>query len=174
MKTNNSYTNSLLEQLEKKFDHIQNTDDEDTIEEENITGNIEGYNIPGAFGGLPSKDTIEVFDYKQTKKTNKHFKPMKPTSTFKKMASQLHDLNESKYDEIKNDKSVSSKKKVNLAIADVHKKLYEIELIVNRNTKLKTELNQDNRMYWKSTKEKLMKLSERLVRVSNQLKTLGA
>jgi len=40
--------------------------------------------------------------------------------------------------------------------------------------KLKNEMNIDNRMYWKSTKEKLSKLSERLNRVSSYLKNLSA
>ncbi len=167
-----SYTKSLLEEIEERFNELNSADE---LEEENVTGNIEGYNIPSVFGGLPDKDTIEVFDYKQTKKSNVHFKPLKEESTFKKFSKEIHQLSpltESKYDEVKFDKSVAPKKKINLAIADVHRKLYEIELIVNRHSKLKTELTQVDEIYWKSTKEKLLKLSERLIRVSDQIKSL--
>ena len=83
-------------------------------------------------------------------------------------------LNEITYKEYKADESMSPKKKVNKAISEVNRKLYEIEKTVNRNIKLKTETGVDAGQYWKSTKSKMLKISERMVRISNKLKQLGS
>ena len=50
----------------------------------------------------------------------------------------------------------------------------EIEKVVNHNVRLKQEMGVDNGIYWKSSRENLIKISERLVRVSKQLKELGS
>jgi HD superfamily phosphohydrolase len=111
---------------------------------------------------------------KRAPKVDKNIKSLEE-SNYKKLIFEMYDiLEEGKYNDIKNDPSVAPKKKVNYAIAEVYTKLYEIENIISKNVKLKTEINMDNRMYWKSTKEKLSKLSERLNRVSNYLKNLSA
>ena len=74
----------------------------------------------------------------------------------------------------KADETFSPKQKVNKAISEVNKKLYEIERTVNRNIKLKTETGVNSTQYWKSTKGKMLKISERMVRISNKLKQLGS
>ena len=43
-----------------------------------------------------------------------------------------------------------------------------------RDVRLKQEMGVDNGIYWKSSRENLIKISERLVRVSKQLKELGS
>lgn len=144
------------------------------LAEASTSAGVPGYLTPNAFGHEAPESAITAFGMKKTGKPNKNTKALKE-SEYKQMMSSLYDiLEEGKYQEIKNDPTISSKKKVNYAIAEVYTKLYEIEQIVSKNVKLKTEMNQDNRMYWKSTREKLLKLSERLNRVSTHLKNLSA
>lgn len=132
------------------------------------------YLTPNAFGHEAPESAITAFGMKKATTPIKNTKPLKE-SNYKKMMSEMYSiLEEGKYNDIKNDPSVSPKKKVNYAIAEVYTKLYEIEKIVTKNMKLKNEMNEDNRMYWKSTREKLSKLSERLNRVSSYLKNLSA
>ena len=50
----------------------------------------------------------------------------------------------------------------------------EIEKVVNHNVRLKQEMGVDNNIYWKSSRENLAKISERLLRVSKQLKELAS
>jgi hypothetical protein len=132
------------------------------------------YLTPNAFGHEAPESAITAFGMKKTGKPNKNTKSLKELD-YRKMMSEMYSiLEEGKYNDIKNDPAVSPKKKVNYAIAEVYTKLYEIEKIISKSMKLKNEMNIDNRMYWKPTKEKLSKLSERLNRVSSYLKNLSA
>jgi hypothetical protein len=144
------------------------------LAEASTTAGVPGYMTPNAFGKEAPESAITAYGMKRTSKVNKNTKSLKE-SDYKTLISEMYNIiEEGKYSEIKNDPSVAPKKKVNYAIAEVYTKLYEIENIISKNVKLKTEINMDNRMYWKSTKEKLSKLSERLNRVSNYLKNLSA
>jgi hypothetical protein len=144
------------------------------LAEASTTAGVPGYLTPNAFGHEAPESAITAFGMKKTGKPNKNTKSLKE-SNYKKMMSEMYSiLEEGKYNDIKNDPSVSPKKKVNYAIAEVYTKLYEIEKIIAKNMKLKNEMNVDNRMYWKSTREKLSKLSEKLNRVSSYLKNLSA
>lgn len=145
-----------------------------SMTEASTSAGVPGYLTPNAFGHEAPESAITAFGMKKTGKPNKNTKSLKE-SNYKTMMSEMYDiLEEGKYNDIKNDPNVSAKKKVNYAIAEVYTKLYEIEKIVSRNMKLKNEMNIDNRGYWKSTREKLSKLSERLNRVSSYLKNLSA
>ena len=144
------------------------------LAEASTSGGAGAYLTPYAFGHEAPESAITSLGMKKATTPNKNTKSLKE-SNYKKMMSEMYSiLEEGRYNDIKNDPSVSPKKKVNYAIAEVYTKLYEIEKIVTKNMKLKNEMNEDNRMYWKSTKEKLSKLSERLNRVSSYLKNLSA
>jgi hypothetical protein len=144
------------------------------LAEASTSGGAGAYLTPYAFGHEAPESAITALGMKKATTPIKNTKPLKE-SNYKKMMSEMYSiLEEGKYNDIKNDPSVSPKKKVNYAIAEVYTKLYEIEKIVTKNMKLKNEMNEDNRMYWKSTREKLSKLSERLNRVSSYLKNLSA
>jgi HD superfamily phosphohydrolase len=144
------------------------------LDEASTSGGAGAYLTPNAFGKEAPESAITAYGMKRAPKVDKNIKSLEE-SNYKKLIFEMYDiLEEGKYNDIKNDPSVAPKKKVNYAIAEVYTKLYEIENIISKNVKLKTEINMDNRMYWKSTKEKLSKLSERLNRVSNYLKNLSA
>jgi len=132
------------------------------------------YETPNAFGHEAPESAVTALGMKKATTPIRNTKPLKE-SDYKKMMSEMYSiLEEGKYNDIKNDPNVPANKKVNYAIAEVYTKLYEIEKIIAKNMKLKNEMNVDNRMYWKSTREKLSKLSERLNRVSSYLKNLSA
>ena len=52
--------------------------------------------------------------------------------------------------------------------------MYQIERAVSQNIKLKTEVDLEGRGYWKSTKQRLGKISERLVKIAGSIRELGA
>ena len=52
--------------------------------------------------------------------------------------------------------------------------MWEVEKIVNQNTKLKTEMGVSNEQYWKSTTRRFGKISERMLKVAHKLKELGS
>ncbi len=56
-------------------------------------------------------------------------------------------------------------------IKEVNSRLFKIERIINQNIKLKTETGIDETKYWKSTRENLQKISEKMHRLSKKLRS---
>lgn len=158
-------------QISKRLKELTEIDD---LEEINVTGNVAGYNTPKAFTGSDDIDSldddhIEVLGYKKTSDTKKN--NFEEVLLNKIMNNQLNEIS---YLEYKKDPSSSPKYKVNKSINEINKKLREIEHICNQNVRLKQEANVDNGQYWKSTKLKLNKISERLLRVSKKFRDLSS
>ena len=142
---------------------------EDDIDEAMDSSMAGPYMTPNAFGKL-SDDDIEMLGYKKVKKVKKE---SVKESKFKRLSTELF-INEASYHSYKKDPTSTPKQKVNRSISEMHKKLREIEQIVNHNVRLKQEAGVNNSQYWKSSRENLSKISERLLRVSKQLKELAA
>ena len=164
----------LMEQLESKFKQFES---EEEIEEANVTGNMDGgagpIKTPAAFAKSQDEDDlnpdhIEVLGYKKSKKSKQNFEAVS------KLETQLENLIEATYRAYKKDESMSAKKKVNLAIKEINRKLYEVEQLVNQNTKLKTEVGLDQGQFWESTKVRFGKISERMLKISRKIKDLGS
>ena len=79
-------------------------------------------------------------------------------------------VNEAKYKDYKKDESMSSAKKINLAIREVNRKLFEIERILDQSYRLKTEDGVGKTAYTEKTKRNLYKISEKMYRISEKLR----
>jgi len=164
----------LMEQLESKFKEFES---EEGLEENNVTANMDGgagpIKTPNAFAKSQDEDDldtdhIEVLGYKKSNKSKQNFEAIS------KMESQLESLIEATYRAYKKDESMSAKKKVNLAIKEINRKLYEVEQLVNQNSKLKVEMGVDQGQFWESTKVRFGKISERMLKITRKIKDLGA
>lgn len=144
------------------------TESEKEVSEISTTAGVPGYQTPYAFGSADD-DTIEAMGYKKVKSKKKNVKE----SAFMQLSKELY-LNEISYKEYKSDSTMSSKQKVNKAIHEVNRKMFEIESIIRRNLKLKQEMKVNNSEFWKSTQGKMYKISERLIRIAGQLKELNS
>jgi ABC-type taurine transport system substrate-binding protein len=71
------------------------------------------------------------------------------------------------------DKHLSPEKKVKNTIKELAKKLQEIEILVNYNTRLKTESGVSSSAYGSSTQKALTKISEKLIKISERVRALG-
>ena len=173
-----SYTNTfkkILKESEEPEDNSRLIDDEEDdfqiedIEEISTSAGAGGYETPNAFGEL-GDDTIEMLGYKKVKKVKKN---EVKESDFMKFSKELY-LHEISYNEYRKDPIASPKSKINNSINFINRGLKEIEKVVNQNVRLKQEIGVDNGIYWKSSRENLTKISERLLRVSKQLKELAS
>ena len=173
-----SYTNTfrkILKESKEPEDNSRLIDDKEDdfqiedIEEISTSAGAGGYETPNAFGEL-GDDTIEMVGYKKVNKVKK--KEVKE-SDFMKFSKELY-LNEISYNEYRKDPIASPKSKINNSINFINRGLKEIEKVVNQNVRLKQEIGVDNGIYWKSSRENLTKISERLLRVSKQLKELAS
>ncbi len=133
------------------------------MDEMSTTASVPGYQTPYAFGKVDDKD-LEAMGYKVVKKSNKN------ESLYRQMMNQLSEV---RYVDYKNDTTSTPKTKVNKSIAEVNRLLGEIERIVHRNIRLKTEMGVNSNDYWKNTSKNFGKISERLVRINNKLKELS-
>tara|TARA_R110002051_G_scaffold325807_1_gene431520 strand:+ start:4179 stop:4637 length:459 start_codon:yes stop_codon:yes gene_type:complete len=149
---------SLNKKLDKLFEEDFKKIEEEELEEENITGGGEAYDTKYAFGKKTDDETTEKSGYKKMKE-----------SRFMKMA-KLTLMNEVNYNEYKKDETATSKQKVNRAIKEVNSKLFRIERIINQNIKLKTETGVDSTKYWKSTRNNLSRISERMTSIAEKLR----
>ncbi len=174
----------LLEQLDKKFTELeekkdvllgQEVDEEETTDENNVTGNLDGGagppKTPKAFAKSEDhldNNHIEVLGYKKAKKSKSNFESVS------RMEANLEKLIEATYKEYKSDDSMKAHQKVNNSIKEINRLMWEITKIVNQNTKLKTETGVHTGQYWKSTQKRFGKISERMLKVARKLKELSA
>lgn len=132
---------------------------EDDLDEMSTTGGVPGYQTPYAFS-TPA----------QAKKKKK----MKYESVQKAMDKKYEALIES-YSKFAmgNGPKTSPAKTVNNTIKEVAKKLQEIETFINYTNKLKNESGMTRAEYGKSTQTALNKISERLLKISERIRSLG-
>jgi hypothetical protein len=149
-------------------------DKEDDLEEGNVTGNLDGGEgppkTPRAFGKKEDEnDNAEVFDYKKTSSSDRHFE-----STYKKMIATMEELQEVSYRDYKKDPTSTPQQKVNRGIMEVNRMLSEMEKIVNNNLRLKMETGMQSGHFWKATGKRFAKINERMLRVAHRLKELSS
>ena len=164
-----SYIKRISEELQKK----------EELDETNVTSNLDGGagppKTPFAFSGDSESDKKKEKEnaenstgYKMVKKGPKKIFVGKMGESIYKKA-----MNELTYKDYKKDETSTPKKKVNLAIKEINRKLFEIERIVKQNNKLKTEMGVSADGYWKSTKSRFNKIGERMLYIGRQLKELA-
>jgi len=151
---------SISKKLKEILDEILEEDcgcmDED-IDEASTTAGVPGYQTPYAFTG-------DDKDSKDKKKKNA------TSSTGYKIVGEIYDQN---YKSFKKDESKNSRQKVNGAIKEINKRLFEIERIINRTAKLKKEAGVTSDKYWKPTGPRINKIAERLLKVSRKLREMA-
>lgn len=168
---------NLLEQIDKKFNRLQEseeldekrerlTDEEDEeLDEMNVTGALDGGagppKTPRAFkkNGKKSKYKVKNSDKPFTTKTTNESKYVRMAKV----------MNEISYKEFKNSDEGTPKQKVNKRISEINKNLYQLERIVKQTRKLKMEMGVTQDNFWKSTAPKMIKIRERLLRVAKEI-----
>lgn len=160
---------SLIKEIEDRFEEI---------EEANVTGNLDGgegpVKTPHAFASSEDEDDldsdhIEVLGYRKSKKDKLNTRKLE--SLERKLERKINEIS---YNEFKNDDSMKAHQKVNQSIKEINRMMWEVEKIVNQNSKLKTEMGVHNGQYWKSTQKRFGKISERMLKVARKLKDLSA
>ena len=130
----------------------------DGLDDAITTSNVAGYSTPHAFSGNKKSDE----DKEKENATN---------STGYTMVKEIYNQ---KYPAFKNDSTKNSRQKVNGAIQEINKKLFEIERIIGRAVKLKKEDGVSSDRYLKSTRPRMTKIAERLIKVSHKLREIAS
>ena len=151
------------------------------------TKSIDGEKIAKLTGGEVVNDLDEAKDWLKTDVPANLKKPLqiKPTATDSKDDGTLaanssmllvrsdaeKTLKENRWLELKREES-SPKSKVGRGVSNIHKQLSEIEKFVNWYSKIKTENGLKKEDYWKRTNASLYKIRERLMGITEKLRTL--
>lgn len=154
----NSSILSILEAIDDKF-----------IDEDNTTASMDPLNVPGAFA-------------KKTKKPNSggsyDVSPEPSERFFKKIYEQVESvdyiLHEISYKDFKVDNTRSESQKINQNIAEINKKLYEVERLIDHASKLKVETESDQGVFWKGTVSRFEKINNRLSRLTNKIREMNS
>jgi hypothetical protein len=141
---------SKLRELVRNY--INEIESEEDIEESNVTGNVDGYNVPHAFG-KPGDEK---------KKADRLAK-----------ASGYSVVNEgtNRYHQLRKEESTPNQK-IGKGIREMRKQLQEIEKFIEWYSKIKTENGLDSSQYWKRTQRHLGVIRERLNKISQKIQNL--
>ena len=131
--------------------------DEDELEEMSTSAGAGSYMPPKAFGKADD-DTVEALGYKRVHEAmdNKYERLIEGYKTF-----------------ALSDPKMSPAKKVNTSIKNVAKQLKEIEETIKYTSRLKTESGISHSGFGPSTSKALGKISERLIKISERVRSLG-
>ncbi len=167
-----------------------------TLDEMSVTGNVAGYNTPAAFakpGQTKKKNNrlasvtggTVVDNLEEGEKdwalgdvpaSKDEALPMKPTAAKEVDKAKVADISgmivaENRWLELKREDS-SPRAKVGKGVSNIQKQLSEIEKFVNWYSKIKTENGLKKEDYWKRTNASLYKIRERLMGITEKLRTL--
>ena len=175
---------------------VKEIQSEKELEEMTGTGAVAGYDTPAAFSkpGQTKKknnrlasvtggtvvDSLEEGEKDwalgDVPASRDEALPMKPTAAKKKPGAEIADISgmmmaENRWLELKREES-SPKAKVGRGVSNIQKQLSEIEKFVNWYSKIKNENGLKKEDYWKRTNASLYKIRERLMGITEKLRTL--
>jgi phage terminase small subunit len=167
---------SLINEMKQRFHEIESSYcdacdrpkdkcicDEETVEEQNTTAAVAGFNTPAAFSKKTNRKTAEQLGYKQVE------------------SDQVQEAMDRKYEAIiesysmyaTGDAKVTPEGKIKNTIKEVARQLQEIEKTVNYAARLKTESNIARNGYGPAVDKALSRISERLIKISERVRALG-
>ena len=146
---------------------------QEELDEMSVTGMVAGYETPNAFAANEddfeehNKETAEVYGYKLVPKTKKR--------NFESIYKQaMGVLDEGTYNEFRKDETRTTNRKINDSIQRINKIMYEVEKVVEHASRLKTEMAVDQRTLWRESRSRLVKIAEKINRISKKINELGA
>ena len=163
---------SFIKKLKESEEYRQFTE-EMTLDEMSVTGMVAGYETPKAFA--PSEDDFEKHS-KETAETQGYtVVPKKSKRNFESIYKQaMGVLEEGTYNEFRRDETRTTNRKINDSIKNINRIMYEVERVVDHASKLKTEMAVDQRTLWRESRSRLVKIAERINRISKKIHELGA
>ena len=160
---------SLASKLENIILEIIGEEELEDLEETSVSSGAGDYGTPMAFSGKKKSDKNKE---KKNATTSTGYKIVGESKLkHSEIMKEIYGLN---YPCFKKDESKNSKQKVNGAIREISKRLFQIERIINRTAKLKREAGVSSDNYWKSTKPRMGKIAERLLKVSQKLREISS
>jgi len=151
-------------------DHCNGTGYHKKVDEVSVAAGAGSYMTPKAFGKRTNPNLKQSTGYTDVPKTKLH---TEYDYVQEAMDRKYEQLIEGYRDFVLSDSKMSPARKVNASIRDVAKKLKEIEKIVEYTGRLKTESGIAHSGFSSGTHNALRKISERLIKISERVRSLG-
>jgi hypothetical protein len=139
------------EQIKQLKEKIRQLVREKMVDEMNVTGNVQGYNSPHAFG-KPENE----------KKKGKRHADLTGYTV----------VSENRWLDLKNEES-TAQAKIGRGISNINKQLKEMERFLNWYGKIKNESGVDNKSYWKRTNGHIYSIKERLIKLDQKIRQIS-
>ena len=139
------------EQIKQLKEKIRQLVREKMMGEMNVTGNVQGYDSPAAFG-KPENE----------KKKGKRQADLTGYSV----------VSENRWLDLKNEES-TAQYKIGSGISNINKQLKEMERFLNWYCKIKNESGVDNKSYWKRTNGHIYSIKERLIKLDQKIRQIS-
>lgn len=163
----------LKDQIKQLSEQYRNIKD---IEEANVTGNLDGGegppSTPRAFCKCKGNDGEECQCNHDVEANG--YEEVKLSEYKKRMLDQVSLKKEITYREFKKDDSMTASQKMNKKIKEINSQIFKLQREVKRCSKLKKDMGLTEDDVWKTSKPKLRKIRERLVKISHEIMDLGA
>ena len=163
---------SFIKKLKESEEYRQFAE-EIALDEMSTTVSVPGYQTPNAFAKSEddfeshNKETAEVYGYKIV--------PKQPKKNFESIYKQaMNVISEGTYNEFRKDETRTSNRKINDSIKNINRIMHEVERVVEHAFRLKTEMAVDQRTLWRESRARLVKISEKINRLSKKIHELGA
>lgn len=163
---------TFIKKLKESEEYRQFAEDI-SLDEMSTTASVPGYQTPNAFAKSEeefeehNKENAEVYGYKVVPKNKKRH-----SESIYKQA--MNVINEGTYNEFRKDETRTSNRKINDSIKNINRIMYEVERVVEHASKLKIEMAVDQRTLWRESRSRLVKIAERINRISKKINELGA
>ena len=153
-----------------KEDALEKVREEKELEEMSTSAGVAPYSTPNAFSKRTNPNINKSTGYTPTSKTKLH---TEYDLVQEAMDHKYEQLIEGYKTFALSDSKMSPAKKVNASIKNVAKQLKEIEETIKHTSRLKTESGISHSGFGPSTSKALGKISERLIKISERVRTLG-
>jgi len=150
LKQLNNKKKALANELDQKVSGLYK-DAELKVDEMNVTGNVDGYQTPYAFGKKEDE-----------KSKGKHQADLTGYSV----------VSENRWLALKKEDS-SATSKIGKGISNINKQLAEMERFLNWYGKLKAENGVSNEHFWKRTNSNIYKIKERLIKLEQHIRKIA-
>lgn len=163
---------SFIKKLKESEEYRQFTE-EMMLDEASVTGMVAGYDTPKAFA--PSEEEFDKHSKENAEMQGYTVVPKKTKRNYESVYKQAMDvISEGTYKEFRTDETRTTNRKINDSIKNINRIMHEVERVVDHASRLKTEMAVDQRTLWRESRNRLVKISEKINRISKKIHELGA
>lgn len=163
---------SFIKKLKESEEYRQFAE-ELSLDEMSTTASVPGYQTPNAFAA--SEEDFEKHSKENAETQGYTVVPKKSKKNYESIYKQaMNVLSEGTYKEFRTDETRTTNRKINDSIKNINRIMYEVERVVEHASKLKTEMAVDQRTLWRESRSRLVKIAERINRISKKINELGA